>query len=109
MKLDKKLSKKIMDIFTNCIIDGEALLFKSGIVETLTILKEIYRFNVLKKIDAAKSNDSTILTYTILQPYDKEESFFQFIVHDKAESVKNLFNNADEFEEQIHKNFNIQF
>ena len=103
-------SAEFVRIFQNSEIMNEKLIIKENLADTLRLIKENYKFEVLKDITAVdKQADGIELTYRLYSVDDNEDVLVAIIVKDEVESVCSIFDSACADEKEIYDLFGVKF
>jgi NADH-quinone oxidoreductase subunit C len=100
----------LLNFIYNAKIIENKLIISSELVSALTIIKEIYGFDLLKEIIAIdKEQEGVELIYNLYSTRDDEELKLSITVKNEVESVSQLFESAIADEKEIYDLFGINF
>ena len=102
--------KEFLRVFDNCELEGNKIVIKSKLHETIEFVVKNYTYDMLKEIIAFdKGNGFTELIYHLYSVEDEEDLFISIIVNGEVESVTDLFESAKADENEIFDLFGVKF
>lgn len=102
--------KEFLRVFDNCELEGNKIVIKSKLHETIEFVVKNYTYDMLKEIIAFDNgNGFTELIYHLYSIEDEEDLFISIIVNGEVESVTDLFESAKADENEIFDLFGVKF
>lgn len=101
---------ELKNLISECdLVDGKIVL-KSNLFKTIELIKNIYKFDVLKSITAVDNADGTIeLQYRLYSIGNEEDVLVSINVFEEADSIVSLFDSACADENEIYDLFGVKF